>query len=245
MYKRILVSHLRASFLKLPLTLPGVPPCRLASSPYGWLQGYGKSARAVAAACWGPWRPMRFCCRPLCCPSITLIFISHQVRKMQKGERSSTIVETAHQASEGGKERGKGWGMEAEVEIKNRPCVSLFGLSWDPGCTKSHSCHFVWFFSPPCLLLPNAHFCFAQCSVQGQAMGFLHSGVLITGSHVSCSHLFPPLPHLFIFFPLNWYPLSFPLWTYGLVFKRDPSPHQRLRLSGSICCSFPQLFPLH
>lgn len=94
------------------------------------------------------------------------------------------------------------------VEIKNRPCVSLFGLSWDPGCTKSHSYNFLWFFSPPCLLLPNVHFCFAQCSVQGQAVGFLHSGVLITGSHVSCSHLSPPLPHLFIFSSTDIHSLS-------------------------------------
>lgn len=56
----------------------------------------------------------------------------------------------------------------------------------------------VIFLSSLFLLLSNACFCFAQHSVQGQAVGFLHSGVLITGSHVSCSHLFPPLPHLFI-----------------------------------------------
>lgn len=71
--------------------------------------------------------------------------------------------------------------------------------------------------------------------VRRSALGFLHSGVLITGSHVSCSHLFPsPLPHLFI--PER--PLHAPLPSpphqniptgflffgvfLGFIFKREP-----------------------
>lgn len=59
-----------------------------------------------------------------------------------KGKRSSTSVETANQAKEG-REARKEKRLRDGVEIKNRPCVSLFGLSWDPDCIKSHCCHFV------------------------------------------------------------------------------------------------------
>lgn len=52
----------------------------------------------------------------------------------------------------------KGWMHLAE--IKNRPgAVPLFGLSWDPESTKSHSWHFVVWFSfppPPLSSLPSS-----------------------------------------------------------------------------------------
>lgn len=52
----------------------------------------------------------------------------------------------------------KGWRHRAE--IKNRPgAVPLFGLSWDPESTKSHSWHFVVWFSfppPPLSSLPSS-----------------------------------------------------------------------------------------
>lgn len=59
------------------------------------------------------------------------------------------------------------------------------------------------FFSPLSFPLPplfsSSQMCAFVLPVQRLALGFLHSGVLITGSQVSCSHLFPsPLPHLFI-----------------------------------------------
>lgn len=60
-----------------------------------------------------------------------------------KGKRNSVSVETANQAKEG-REGRKGKRLrDGGLEIKNRPRVSLFGLSWDLGCTKSHSSHFV------------------------------------------------------------------------------------------------------
>lgn len=119
----------------------------------------------------------------------------------------------------------------------------MFGLSWDPGCPNPSPAILCDFYPPrPPYSSSNACFCSAQCAVQQQPVGFQHSGVLITGSHVSCSHPYPSLPHLFHFFPIDM--LSFPLRAYGPLFKRAPSPHQSLRLSGSICCCFTQLFPL-
>lgn len=87
MYKRILVSHLKASSLKLPLTLAGVPPCRLVSLPPRLIAGlWQELLKRWLLLAGGPRRPMRFCCRPPSCPGIALIFISHQKKKMQKGK---------------------------------------------------------------------------------------------------------------------------------------------------------------
>lgn len=84
-------------------------------------------------------------------------------------------------------------------------CLVCHGTRAAPNPTPAILCD----FSP----LPSSQmraFCFAQRSVQGQAVGFLHSGVLITGSRVSCSHLSPPLHFLtFSFFsPIDILSLS-------------------------------------
>lgn len=91
----------------------------------------------------------------------------------------------------------------------------MFGLSWDPGCPNPSPAILCDFYPPrPPYSSSNACFCSAQCAVQQQPVGFQHSGVLITGSHVSCSHLFPLTSSPFSFFP-HWYAL-FPspsIWT--------------------------------
>lgn len=75
-------------------------------------------------------------------------------------------------------------------------------------------------------------------------MGFLHSGVLITGSHASCSHLFPPLPHLFIF--PHWYSISIPslnIWTV-FFFLRESSVHIKdPGWAGQFVAPFPDSSP--
>lgn len=60
------------------------------------------------------------------------------------------------------------------------------------------------FICAPHLLLAHMHA--FVLPVQWQAVGFVHSGLLITESHVSCSHLSPPTSSPFhsppqIFFP--------------------------------------------
>lgn len=62
------------------------------------------------------------------------------------------------------------------------------------------------FISAPHLLL--AHMRAFGLPVQRQAVGFLHSGLLITGSHVSCSH--PPTSSPF-HSPLRYPSLN--IWT--------------------------------
>lgn len=123
------------------------------------------------------------------------------------------------------------------MEIKNRPDVSLFSLSWDPGCTRFSSCHFVCLCPSPS---PRSHACFcfagpvAGCGIPAQWALYNWESCL----------LFSPPPHFltFFIFPLRYPPLN--IWTDFFFFKRQPSPHQSLRLSGSICCFFSSLFPL-
>lgn len=115
---RILVSHLGASFLKLPLQ--GYHPAGSPHPPTVDCGVVAKAARTVAVQCWGPWRPMRFCCRPPSCPSSALIFISHQEKKMQKGKRSSTSMETAKRANEGSEERRETRLRDRRTEYKSK-----------------------------------------------------------------------------------------------------------------------------
>lgn len=155
-----------------------------------------------------------------------------------KGKRNSTSMEMANPAEEGREAR-----LRDGAEIKNRPCVALFGLSWDPGCTKSHSYTILCVSLPSLPTLLKCTLLFCPAPSPGASRGIPAQWGPYNWE--PCL-LFSPLPLAslpFHFFP-HWYPLSFALWTYGSVFKREPSPHQSLRLSRSICFSFPQLFPL-
>lgn len=134
------------------------------------------------------------------------------------------------------------WDVRRWIKIKNRPCVWLFGLSWDPRCTNSHSCYFPVIFSLDPLLSSSQMLLFCPALRPGAAMRFQHSGVLITGSHVSCSHLSPSTSSPFHFPAIDILSLSLSQHMEWF-FKREPSPHQGPRLSGSICCSFSKLFP--
>lgn len=104
-------------------------------------------------------------------------------------------METANQAKrrEGGTDRkglrDEGMGRKSKTDLMF-PCLVCHGTLAAPDPAPAI------FFSAPHLLLVHIHS--FVLPVQWQAVGFLHSGLLITGSHVSCSHLFPPLPHLFI-----------------------------------------------
>lgn len=94
--------------LNYPLPFQGFHPAGKSLAPTVDCRVVARAVRIVAAACLGPWRPMRFGCRPLSCPSIALIFISHQEKKMQKGKGNSTGLETANWLKKGGgKEGGK------------------------------------------------------------------------------------------------------------------------------------------
>lgn len=117
-------------------------------------------------------------------------------------------METANQAKrrEGGTDRnglrdeGMEWKSKTDLMF---PCLVWHGTLAAPDPTPAT------FLSALHLLLAHMHS--FVLPVQWLAVGFLHSELLITGSHVSCSHLFPPLPHLFIFPPFRYPPLN--IWT--------------------------------
>lgn len=115
-----------------------------------------------------------------------------------KGKRSSTsMAQTANQAKDG-REARKEEKLRMETLSRNQKQTLCFAL-WFVMGPWLHQIPFL----PFCVIfLPSSKMHAFVLPVQWQALGFLHSGVLITGSHVSCSHLFPPLPHLFIFSPL-------------------------------------------
>lgn len=112
-YKRILVWRLKTSSLKITPY-----PSRISTREAGLIapavdwRVVARAVRAVAAACWGPWRPMRFCCRPPSCPTIALIFISHQEEKMQKGKGAAQAWKWQAGLKNGREARKERW-MEA------------------------------------------------------------------------------------------------------------------------------------
>lgn len=101
----------------------------------------------MAAACWGTMEANEILLQASKLPQQCFdIHLTPREEKMQKGKKGAAQVRKRQTRLKEGREARKeeeveGW--RHGVEIKNRPCVALFGLSWDPGCTKSHSCHFV------------------------------------------------------------------------------------------------------
>lgn len=169
--------------------------------------------------------------------TVPLWYSSHTKKKenAKGGKRGAWAWKQQNRLNRVGSQREtKGWGMEAlSRNQKQTVCCTVWFVMGPHSCNKSHSCLFAW-FSPVSSCASQMHAFVLPNTVQRQAVGFLHSGVLITASHASCSHMHslphPPLqlPH----FQFLIYFLSSSLWTYGLVFQKETSPHQRLSWAG-------------
>lgn len=72
---------------------------------------------------------------------LQLCFDMHLTAREEKGD-AGAWKPGFRRGGRQGERKGCGW-MEALSRNQKQACVSLFGLSWDPGCTKSLSCHFV------------------------------------------------------------------------------------------------------
>ena len=134
MYKRILVTHLGAGSLKLPLTLPGVPPCGLVTWPPRLIAGLWQELLERWLQLAGDHRGQWDFAAGLWAAPALLWYSSHtKRRKMQRGNRAAQAWKRQTRLKRGGRqERGKVEEWRHWVEIKDRRCVSLFGLSWDP-----------------------------------------------------------------------------------------------------------------